>query len=139
MVLIISGENSFPSAYYFSSTNTAEEEEAKARRLARFQKDASSTPTSDGVGHFFQPDDGSLSSRIAGIPPQVGRKKLKGKRGLGIGYSDAESDPVSGVDVICADEQNVIDWDTYTIRGTSTKLEKSYLRLTSVSLPAVLH
>jgi hypothetical protein len=28
--------------------------------------------------------------------------------------------------------QNVIDWDHYTIRGTNTKLEKSYLRLTSV-------
>jgi hypothetical protein len=31
------------------------------------------------------------------------------------------------------DNQNVIDWDKHTIKGTSTKLEKSYLRLTSVS------
>ena len=28
--------------------------------------------------------------------------------------------------------QNVIDWDRYTIVGTSTTLEKKYLRLTSV-------
>jgi len=28
---------------------------------------------------------------------------------------------------------DVIDWDEYTIVGTSTKLEKNYLRLTSVS------
>jgi len=35
--------------------------------------------------------------------------------------------------IIFADNQNVIDWDKHTIKGTSTKLEKSYLRLTSVS------
>ena len=29
--------------------------------------------------------------------------------------------------------QNVIDWDRFTIKGTNQKLEKSYLRLTSVS------
>lgn len=29
--------------------------------------------------------------------------------------------------------QNVIDWDQYTIVGKNTKLEKPYLRLTSVS------
>lgn len=29
--------------------------------------------------------------------------------------------------------QNVIDWDEHTVVGTSTKLEKPYLRLTSVS------
>jgi SAC3 family protein LENG8/THP3 len=28
-------------------------------------------------------------------------------------------------------EQNVIDWDKETIVGTSTKLEKPFLRLTS--------
>jgi len=28
---------------------------------------------------------------------------------------------------------DVIDWDEYTIVGTSTKLEKNYLRLTSVN------
>jgi hypothetical protein len=31
--------------------------------------------------------------------------------------------------------QNVIDWDKHTIVGTSTKLEKKYLRLTSVRSP----
>lgn len=30
--------------------------------------------------------------------------------------------------------QDVIDWDDQTIVGTSTQLEKPYLRLTSVSL-----
>lgn len=30
--------------------------------------------------------------------------------------------------------QNVIDWDRQTIVGTSTKLEKPFLRLTSVRL-----
>ena len=31
-----------------------------------------------------------------------------------------------------ADLKNVIDWDRHTIKGTNMKLEKSYLRLTSV-------
>lgn len=30
----------------------------------------------------------------------------------------------------------MINWDKYTIKGTSTKLEKSYLRLTSEPSPA---
>ncbi|SPO47521.1 related to THP3 homolog C2A9.11c [Moesziomyces antarcticus] len=39
-----------------------------------------------------------------------------------------------GVDVDVADP-NVIDWDEHTVVGTSTKLEKSYLRLTSAPDP----
>jgi hypothetical protein len=38
----------------------------------------------------------------------------------------------SSLIIIFANDQNVIDWDKHTIKGTSTKLEKSYLRLTSV-------
>lgn len=30
------------------------------------------------------------------------------------------------------DENGVVDWDAITIKGTSTKLEKDYLRLTQV-------
>lgn len=30
------------------------------------------------------------------------------------------------------DENGVVDWDAITIKGTSTKLEKEYLRLTQV-------
>ncbi|RSH80372.1 uncharacterized protein EHS24_008948 [Apiotrichum porosum] len=119
--------STFPSAYTFES---AEEAEAKARRLARFQTPAQpSSSNGTGVGHWFNPDEdaggSALGSRISGGPvsPTLGRKKLKGKSGLG--YSEVhEADP------------NVIDWDAYTIRGTSTKLEKSYLRLTSEPSPA---
>lgn len=84
----------FPSAYTFES---AEEAEAKARRLARFQRDAPSSSPAPGpndLGHWFSPDEGSsLGSRISGMNGQ-GKKKLKGKSGLG--YSElTESDPVS--------------------------------------------
>jgi hypothetical protein len=65
------------------------------------------------------------------------KKRLKGKGGLGYsGGEIMEVDPVSireGEGSGADDCQNVIDWDKHTIRGTSTKLEKSYLRLTSVS------
>ncbi|EJT47588.1 SAC3/GANP domain protein associated with nuclear localization of protein [Trichosporon asahii var. asahii CBS 2479] len=79
-------------------------------------------------GPHYTPDaDADLGSRIAGIgplPSQVGRKKLKGKVGFGYTEPEPEVDP------------NVINWDKYTIKGTSTKLEKSYLRLTSEPSPA---
>ncbi|KAL1406740.1 hypothetical protein Q8F55_006144 [Vanrija albida] len=119
----------FPSAYVFES---AEEAEAKARRAARFNTGSEShkpspTPSSaSGLSAWFNPDEdtngGGLQSRIFG----AGRKKLKGKAGLG--YSDAT--------VVMEVDPNVIDWDRHTIKGTSTKLEKSYLRLTSEPSPA---
>lgn len=68
------------------------------------------------------------------------KKRLKGRSGLGYsGVEAMEIDPVSRVShnnerSSCPlTYQNVIDWDHFTIKGTSTKLEKSYLRLTSVS------
>lgn len=87
------------------------------------------------MGYWFHDDQsqhgsGSLGSRIGGHGSQNKKLKLKGKSGLG--YSEVV-DPVSPHRPMRADEQNVIDWDSFTIRGTSQKLEKSYLRLTSVS------
>lgn len=69
------------------------------------------------------------------VPGQV-KGKMKGKGAFGYGSAEVmEVDPVSLPTFVLAkaDVQNVIDWDKHTIRGTSTKLEKSYLRLTSVS------
>lgn len=42
-----------------------------------------------------------------------------------------KSKPVYTAPVFNSD---VIDWDEYTIVGTSTQLEKNYLRLTSVGV-----
>ena len=74
---------------------------------------------------------------------QLGRKKLKGKGGMGYAAPEQlEVDPVShsmsGSDTSLMIGQNVMHWDKYTIKGTSTKLEKPYLRLTSVSSSSLL-
>lgn len=92
--------SSFPSAYTFDTT---EQDEAKARRAARFQKEAEvfKNGGNEQSGPHYTPDaDADLGSRIAGIgplPSQVGRKKLKGKGGAGFGYTEPEPevDPVS--------------------------------------------
>ena len=70
------------------------------------------------------------------VPAMLGRKKMRGIGELGYSGEDlVEVDPVGSWDEKRAllTKKNVIDWDHYTIKGTSTKLEKSYLRLTSVS------
>ncbi|WVQ73547.1 hypothetical protein IAR50_003123 [Cryptococcus sp. DSM 104548] len=105
----------FPTPYHFA---TAEEEEAKARRAARFQQpEPASQSQQIGVHGFFdRGDTGGLSSM---------KKKRLALGQIGID-DDVSSDP------------NVVDWDQFTIRGTSTKLEKSYLRLTSEPSPSTI-
>jgi len=93
------GSKAFPTPYYFVS---AEETEALARRAARFQEPSTalSGPAPPiGVGGWFADDDerpmDAAGSEVA--PGQVGRKKMKGKGGLGYsGEEVIEVDPVSG-------------------------------------------
>ena len=59
-------------------------------------------------------------------------KKKWSKMGLGYGAAEDEVDPVSSARAPATNKQNVIDWDKHTIKGTNQKLEKKYLRLTSV-------
>lgn len=107
-----------------------------------------------GLSGWFDENGASGSGSMNGgnhgglgmVPGQVGRGKMKGKGVFGYGSAEInEVDPVSHIPPAGAAQyssvvsgaypyvQNVIDWDKHTIRGTNTKLEKSYLRLTSVS------
>lgn len=93
-----------------------------------------------GVSGWFDDDSGSASgSGLGMVPGQVNKGKMRGKGAFGYGGAEViEVDPVSIIrpgSLSCHQliNKNVIDWDRQTIKGTSTKLEKSYLRLTSVS------
>ncbi|CAK9787260.1 unnamed protein product [Cutaneotrichosporon oleaginosum] len=111
----------FPSAYKFESE---EEKAAKQRRLERFNNPGPSSnggdagPHATGTAAWFPSSNGNgaLSARLA--PRQVGHSKFSN-----FGYEPEVA-------------ENVMDWDHHTIRGTSTRLEKSYLRLTSEPNPA---
>jgi len=107
----------FPSPYEFAS---AEEADALARRAERFQRPAQTVaPSTNGIGgvsRWFNDEDeedgnspvagGSLGARLGGfggdlmVPGQVGKKRMKGKAGLGYGSEEViEIDPVSNMTV----------------------------------------
>ncbi|ORY31797.1 putative SAC3/GANP domain protein associated with nuclear localization of protein [Naematelia encephala] len=117
----------FPSAYQFKSNKDSE---MLARRAARFAGTDDSGPKATppppiGVGGWFgggNDDDDAPSGGM--VPIQVGLKKMRGLGGMGYARDIVEVDP------------NVINWDRFTIKGTNTKLEKRYLRLTSEPSPA---
>ena len=102
-------KNAFPSAYEF--TNSADAE-ALARRAARFQQPAASFSTSahahashaGGLNHWFgdeddddeETDGADRGDVIMMGEHQLGRKKLKGKGGMGYPVAEVlEVDPVS--------------------------------------------
>jgi hypothetical protein len=87
----------FPTPYHFVSNDDAE---ALARRAARFQKPSAGSSTSGsgagGLSMWFGGDEDSGIPGLGMVPGQVGRKKMKGKLGLGYGSVEVqEVDPVS--------------------------------------------
>ncbi|CEQ41195.1 SPOSA6832_02902 [Sporobolomyces salmonicolor] len=86
-----------------------------ARREERAKRFKQQNGGEDGVA-------GSLASRMG----SGGRLVQGGVHSYGV-YSGSATPELEAVY-----DPNVIDWDQHTIVGTSTKLEKPYLRLTSV-------
>ncbi|KAJ9110000.1 hypothetical protein QFC20_003074 [Naganishia adeliensis] len=129
----------FPSAYTFE---TSEEDEAKRRRAQRFEREREIEESKNAnqlkgfiprqvAGHasvggaldVTAGADGGGAVRVS----QMGTGRSAGKwLGGRLGATDTAVDP------------NVINWDQYTIRGTSTNIEKRYLRLTSEPDPATI-
>ncbi|BGP17664.1 hypothetical protein JCM10213_004648 [Rhodosporidiobolus nylandii] len=93
--------------------NLAEEEDRREKRARRFEQQ-------NGGG-----GSGALAARMGagGRLVQGGVHSYGAYNGIATPDSEAAYDP------------NVIDWDQHTIVGKSTKLEKPYLRLTSLPDP----
>lgn len=99
------------------STATApadpDEQARKEKRARRFEREQAQFQHEENQANL---QSTSLASRFGSTHAQNGLAKQH------------------GVDVDVADP-NVIDWDEHTVVGTSTKLEKPYLRLTSAPDP----
>ena len=90
------------------------EEDGRAKRMRRFEADKEA---------FEREQQHDMQAAIAST-------SLAGRLGA-VGASPAPMTPPAAA----GSDPNVIDWDEYTVVGTSTKLEKPYLRLTSAPDP----
>ncbi|ETS60225.1 hypothetical protein PaG_05770 [Moesziomyces aphidis] len=90
-----------------------DEQARKEKRARRFEREQAQFQHEENQANL---QSTSLASRFGSAHAQNGLAKQH------------------GVDVDVADP-NVIDWDEHTVVGTSTKLEKPYLRLTSAPDP----
>ncbi|GAA5872420.1 hypothetical protein JCM3774_004516 [Rhodotorula dairenensis] len=95
------------------SPNLSEEQDRRAKRARRFD----------------QPQDGGSGASPNAAARTMGRLVQGGVHSYGEFSGGSTPDPDATYD------PNVIDWDQYTIVGRSTKLEKPYLRLTSLPDP----
>ncbi|KAK4046619.1 hypothetical protein OIO90_006489 [Microbotryomycetes sp. JL221] len=109
---------STPASYGVTNVATAQEDDRREKRLKRFEADkaaaAAASATSAGSS-FISPGRAAIRSKFAQSM-----------------YNTPTPEPEAHYD------PNVIDWDKHTIVGTSTKLEKPFLRLTSVPDPSTI-
>ncbi|KWU43696.1 hypothetical protein RHOSPDRAFT_19172 [Rhodotorula sp. JG-1b] len=103
-------------------------------RLSRFRGFVPTTPAANGVAPGLSEEQDRRAKRA---------RRFDQPQGSSTGSAGSTPDPDATYDPVSAFlftplgdlSFNVIDWDQYTIVGRSTKLEKPYLRLTSLPDP----
>ena len=128
------------------SASDLEEQQRKEKRAKRFQREQQEFHTQQHDALQTAIASTSLASRFGGgggSQPPWSTSGAAPTRANGFGNGKgrfaptASAAPLAGpqfTDTEVADP-NVIDWDEHTVVGTSSKLEKSYLRLTSAPDP----
>lgn len=126
------------------SPSDYEEQQRKEKRAKRFEREQQEFMRQEDQMLETAIASTSLASRFGGGPssspaqPPWSAAAAVHPNGFGNGKRKfAPASPIGGphfTDTEVADP-NVIDWDEHTVVGTSTKLEKSYLRLTSAPDP----
>ncbi|GAA5981346.1 hypothetical protein JCM5350_004372 [Sporobolomyces pararoseus] len=105
-----------------------------------------STPASHGVAPGLSAEDERREKRAKRFEAQNGNGASGSSQAYGTGgrlvqggvHSYGRYSGISTPDSEAVYDPNVIDWDQYTIVGSSTKLEKPYLRLTTLPDPTTI-
>ena len=126
------------------SAEDAEEQARKEKRAKRFEREQEEFRRQEDEMLETAIASTSLATRFGGASPATAQGTWNGAHGQATGRANGSARgkanyaaPIAGpsfTDTEVADP-NVIDWDEHTVVGTSTKLEKSYLRLTSAPDP----
>lgn len=127
------------------SASDLEEQQRKEKRAKRFEREQQEFRRQEDEMLETAIASTSLASRFGSIraPAAVGQPSWSAAASVaGTAPSHhaskyAASAPISSTQLTDTEvaDPNVIDWDEHTVVGTSSKLEKSYLRLTSAPDP----